>query len=154
MSNHSGSYLLNGFIHGLLENGILKDISATQKSSICDLVRNAAYEYDCNWPEIIDVELAVFLDACACCRCETTEISADSGYCVTCDQGVQRAELRSGEVNLLRKLLQHRFGRLPQWVSDKVQNASEEDLLHWGERLLDEPSTIEEVFGSSGMLKK
>jgi hypothetical protein len=32
-----------------------------------------------------------------------------------------------------------------------MQNAPEEELLHWGERLLDDPSSLEEVFGSSEM---
>ena len=48
-------------------------------------------------------------------------------------------------------LLQHRFGSLPRWVSDKMQNAPEEELLDWGERLLDDASSLEEVFGSSEM---
>ena len=151
MSNHSGSYMLNGFLHGLVENGILKDISATQKKSICDLVRSAVYEYDCNWPEIIDVELAVLLAACTCCSCESTEINADSGECVRCDQETQQAQMRAGEANLLRKLLQHRFGSLPRWVSHRIQSAPEEELLHWGERLLDDPSSLAEIFGSSEM---
>ena len=113
MSNHSGSYMLNGFLHGLVENGILKHISATQKKSICDL--------------------------------------ADNGYCVRCDQEAQQAQMRAGEADLLRRLLQHRFGSLPRWVSHRMQNAPEEELLHWGERLLDDPSSLEEVFGSSEM---
>ena len=103
MSNHSGSYMLNGFLHGLVENGILKDISDTQQKSICDWVRSAVFEYDCNWPEIIDVELAVLLAACTGCSCESTEINADSGECVRCDQATQQAQMRAGEVDLLRR---------------------------------------------------
>jgi len=38
MSNHSGSYMLNAFLHRLAEMGILKDISAAQKRSICDFL--------------------------------------------------------------------------------------------------------------------
>jgi hypothetical protein len=151
MSNHSGSYMLYGSLHGLVRTGILKDIPATQKRFICDLVRSAVYEYDCNWPEIIDVDLAVLLAACAHCNCESTEINADNRYCVRCDQEAQQAQMRAGEADLLRRLLEQRFGSLSRWVSHRMQNAPEEELLHWGERLLDDPSSLEEVFGSSEM---
>jgi hypothetical protein len=36
MSNHSGSYMLNGILHGLVEIGVLKHISAAQKGTICE----------------------------------------------------------------------------------------------------------------------
>jgi hypothetical protein len=59
MSNHSGGYMLNGFLHGLVDSDILKSISAAQKKSICRLLQSAVFEYDCNWPEIVDAELSV-----------------------------------------------------------------------------------------------
>jgi hypothetical protein len=97
MSNHSGSYMLNGFLHGLVDSGILKNISATQKKSIRRLLRSAVVEYDCNWPEIVDVELSVLLAACSCCGCESTEINTDNGYCVRCDPGMGReGRVKSG----------------------------------------------------------
>jgi hypothetical protein len=150
MSNHSGGYMLNGFLHGLVEIGVLNDISASQRKSICNLLRRAVFEYDCNWPEIVDVEFAVLLAACRCCHCESTEINADTGECVRCNQESQQAQIRAGERDLLYQLLKYRFGSLPRWVSDRMQSGSEEDLLYWGERLLDNPSSLEEVLGSRG----
>ncbi len=46
MSNHSGGYMLNEFLHGLVDSDILKSISATQKKSIRRLLRSATFEYD------------------------------------------------------------------------------------------------------------
>jgi hypothetical protein len=149
MSNHSGSYMLNGFLHGLVEIGILRDMSSSQKKSICGLLRSAVFEYDCNWPEILDVEISILLAACSCCGCESTEINTDNGYCPRCDQESQQARIRGGERDLLYRLLEHRFGSLPRWVSHRMQSAPEEDLLHWGERLLDDPLSLEEIFSSS-----
>jgi hypothetical protein len=149
MSNHSGGYMLNEFLHGLVDCDVLKSISATQKNSIRRLLRRAVSEYDCNWPEIVDVELAVLLAACSFCRCESTEINTDNGYCVRCDQDFEQAHILQGERELLYELLQHRFGSLPRWVSDRMQGAPEKDFLDWGVRLLDDPSSLEEVFKSS-----
>ena len=84
MSNHDGSYMLNQMVHGLIDLGILKDISATQKKGICKLLWGTCFDYDCNWPEIIDEDLAMLLATCACCGCDSAEISA-GGYCVECD---------------------------------------------------------------------
>src|SRR5512140_651879 len=112
MSNHGGGYMLNGFLHGLFDSGILNGISATQKKSICRLLRGAVVEYDCNWPEIVDVELSVLLAACSCCGSESTEINTDNGYCVSCDQKSQQVQIRGGEHDLLYQLLKHRFGSL------------------------------------------
>jgi hypothetical protein len=151
MSNHSGSYMLNEFLHGLLEMGILKEMSATQKTSLDKLLRSAVYQHDCNWDEIIDAELATVLETCAYCRCRSTAICADNGYCVKCNQEAQQDQIRLGETNLLRELLGHRFGSLPHWVSQKMRSAAEKELLHWGERLVDDTSSLEEVFRSTDM---
>jgi hypothetical protein len=150
MSNHSGSYMLNEFLHRLAEMGILKDISAAQKRSICDFLLSTSNDYDCNWEEIVDVEIAVTLETCAYCSRASTAISAETGYCDKCNQETQQAQIRSGEEYLLQELLTHRFGSLPYWVSQKMQNAPEEELLHWGERLLDNTLSLQEVFSSSG----
>jgi hypothetical protein len=40
---------------------------------------------------------------------------------------------------------------LPHWVSQKMRSASEKELLHWGGRLLDDTSSLEEVFRSADM---
>lgn len=53
-----------------------------------------------------------------------------------------------GEAKLLRKQPERRFGPLPEWASDKLSSASEQDLEYWGEALLTEP-TLDAVFKDS-----
>jgi len=59
-----------------------------------------------------------------------------------------RAEgLVEGESRLLRRLLEHRFGALPQWATEELSNASEQTLEAWGEAILTAP-TLEAVFNT------
>ena len=146
MVNDSGSRMLNQILHGLVDIGLLKDISHDQKKSICKLLQRTWDLYDCYWGHIVDVELAILLEACAWCGSDSTELSARRGYCVECEQRAQQGQIRWGENYLLQYLLEHRFGSLPRWVSEKLRFAPEEDLLHWGERLLDDTLSLEGVF--------
>jgi predicted transposase YdaD len=50
-----------------------------------------------------------------------------------------------GEVNLLKKLLERRFGSLPLFVADKLGQAREDELERWGEAVMTAP-TLEAVF--------
>jgi len=59
-------------------------------------------------------------------------------------QGIQQG-LQQGESRLLRKQLERRFGVLPQWASDKLNSAAEQDLESWGEAVLT-ASNLEAVF--------
>ncbi len=52
-----------------------------------------------------------------------------------------------GESKLLKKQLARRFGDLPDWVSDKLSNANEQDLEQWGDAVLSAP-TLDAVFGN------
>jgi hypothetical protein len=61
----------------------------------------------------------------------------------------KRKGLQEGEARLLLRLLESRFGDLPQWVRDRVQQAAVSQLDHWGERLLDAP-TLADLFGQEG----
>jgi predicted transposase YdaD len=54
--------------------------------------------------------------------------------------------LQQGEARLLLRLLESRFGELPQWVQERVQQADVSQLEHWGERLLG-ARTLAELFG-------
>ena len=60
---------------------------------------------------------------------------------------IERIGIAKGESKLLRKLLVRRFGELPEWVSDKLNNAGELELEHWGEAVLSEP-TLDAVFNA------
>ena len=53
--------------------------------------------------------------------------------------------LQQGSIWLLKKLLNRRFGELPEWVETRLVDASREDLDRWAERLL-EARRLEEVF--------
>lgn len=50
-----------------------------------------------------------------------------------------------GEAALLRRLLERRFGALPEWAVSRLQTADTTALETWGLRLIDAPS-LEEVF--------
>ena len=63
-------------------------------------------------------------------------------------QGVQQG-VQLGESKLLRRQLLRRFGPLPSWVEQRLQDADEADLELWAERVL-ECKTIEAVFGEPG----
>ncbi len=53
---------------------------------------------------------------------------------------------QEGEALLLRRLLTRRFGELPAWVNERLANASNEELEHWADQML-EAATLEGVFG-------
>ena len=84
MSNHSGSYMLNEIVHGLVDIGVLKIMSAAQTKMLRKLLRRVHGEYDCNWNEIIDADLARLLKTCARCADESEEVGADNGICAAC----------------------------------------------------------------------
>jgi flagellar biosynthesis/type III secretory pathway protein FliH len=54
-------------------------------------------------------------------------------------EGLEQGLLQ-GESKLLRKLLEHRFGVLPSWATDKLKCATEQDLEGWGEAVLTAPN--------------
>ena len=59
---------------------------------------------------------------------------------------LERQEGRQEEaVRVLRRLLTHRFGRLPEWVESKLSQASTDTLELWAERVLD-AGTLDGVF--------
>lgn len=49
----------------------------------------------------------------------------------------KREGQQEGEARLLLRLLQKRFGELPDWVPSRLQQADSEQLERWGERLLE-----------------
>ena len=151
MSNPIGGAMLNQILHGLVELGLLQEITALQKSSLCQLLSRMASGYDCTWSEIIDVDLAVLLSTCIYCRRHSVEICPANGFCLECSEHARQNMIRWGEICSLRRLLEYRFGTtLPYWVHETMRTASEETLLRWSERLLENASSLEAIFGSSG----
>ena len=60
------------------------------------------------------------------------------------EQGIQTGILQ-GEAAVLRRLLKRRFVRLPQWVEERLEQASREELESWADRVI-EAEALEEVF--------
>jgi predicted transposase YdaD len=65
------------------------------------------------------------------------------------EQGMQQG-MQQGESRLFRRLLERRFGPLPEWVEQRLQDASTEQLEQWAESLLDADS-LEAVLGQSDL---
>ncbi len=86
MSNHAGGYLLNEFIHGLVEAGPLRDLCVSNKESLSELLWHLCCKYDCNWGEIIDVDLAVELGVCSSCPTVSAQIDSEEGWCPNCSK--------------------------------------------------------------------
>ena len=57
--------------------------------------------------------------------------------------------LSLGENQLLLRQIRRRFGTLPQWVEDKLSQASTRQKELWGDRILDAPS-LEVLFAEIG----
>ena len=60
----------------------------------------------------------------------------------------KREGILVGEARLLHRLLERRFGSLPTWVDARMGKAVEEDLVRWGERLLDPTLSLEQLLTS------
>ena len=60
----------------------------------------------------------------------------------------ERKGILVGEARLLHRLLERRFGSLPTWVEARLAKAVEEDLVQWGERVLDPTVSLEQLLAS------
>jgi hypothetical protein len=63
--------------------------------------------------------------------------------CPICVESAQQ-----GEIKLLRRQLARRFGPLPSWADERLEQASEAELEGWADRVL-ECRSLEDVFGGS-----
>jgi hypothetical protein len=59
-------------------------------------------------------------------------------------QGLEQGR-HQGEANLLRRQLLRRFGPLPSWVDQRLEQASDAELGVWAERVLD-AERLEDIF--------
>jgi flagellar biosynthesis/type III secretory pathway protein FliH len=60
------------------------------------------------------------------------------------EQGMQLGTHR-GEITVLVRLLERKFGRLPETLRPRIEAADEQSLLAWSERVLS-ATTLEDVF--------
>ena len=66
---------------------------------------------------------------------------------------VERIGMVRGQYTLLKRLLERRFGLLPEWASEKLKCAKAKDLEAWADAILT-ASTIDDVFKKSKLSKK
>ncbi len=82
---------------------------------------------------------------------ETIEEKENMEYITSVERiGIAKGRVE-GESRLLKRLLERRFGLLPEWVSEQLGCAKEEDLEAWSEAVLTAP-TLEAVFRKSDLL--
>ncbi|MBF0414479.1 MAG: DUF4351 domain-containing protein [Magnetococcales bacterium] len=60
------------------------------------------------------------------------------------EQKLQEGE-QIGEAKMLTRLLQRRFGILPEWVREKIAKADQPSLEEWSLRFVD-AQTLDDVF--------
>lgn len=63
-------------------------------------------------------------------------------------QGLQQGRQegrQEGEAKVLHRLLSRRFGALPAWVDQRLEQANEVDLEYWTDRVLD-AQALDDVF--------
>ncbi len=58
--------------------------------------------------------------------------------------GIQQ-EISQGEMLVLKRQLERRFGALPAWVEEKLTTANQASLESWADRVL-EATSLEDVF--------
>jgi hypothetical protein len=59
-------------------------------------------------------------------------------------EGKQEGQVE-GELTLLRRLIERRFGTLPPWLLERLNHATCEELETWGVQLL-EAKRLEDIF--------
>jgi len=64
-------------------------------------------------------------------------------------QGIQQGQ-RQARTHFLLSLLERKFGVLPTWYHNRIQQASSEQLLNWGAKLL-EADSLEALFEEKGL---
>ncbi len=79
---------------------------------------------------------------------EIIEVGNNMQYVTSVERFETKKIFQQGEAKMLSIMLKHRFGLLPEWVSDKLSSAGEQDLERWGEVVLTVP-TLDAVFDDS-----
>jgi hypothetical protein len=95
-----------------------------------------------NVPEIADLlEMESMLS-------ETIDTWVEQWKCKGLEEGLEKGLEKGrtqGQLGLLCRLLERRFGALPEWVPIRLAAATEPDLLRWADELL-EAESLQELF--------
>ncbi len=60
------------------------------------------------------------------------------------EKGLEKG-IRQGAISLIRGQLSSRFGKIPVWVNERLEQANMKNLELWAKRILDAGS-LEEIF--------
>ncbi len=56
-----------------------------------------------------------------------------------------RKGIQQGEIAIIKRLLNRRFGQIPEWVEKRLEQATPEYLGLWADRIV-EVSSLDEIF--------
>lgn len=99
-----------------------------------------AYEKDKNMPYVTSVERIA--------RKRGIEQGLEQGREEGLEEGMEKGQ-RQEAMRMLRRLLVHRFGNLPDRIEDRLSSASIEQIEKWAERLMD-AENLDDVFEGKG----
>jgi len=74
-------------------------------------------------------------------------LATERGMQIGLEKGLERGRLE-GEGAILRRLLTHRFGPLPQDVLERLAHAGSQQLETWAERVID-ASSLDKIFADN-----
>ena len=82
------------------------------------------------------------LEKCRCTSIFWKTKSWDSCFRRACKKGVRKGR-QEGELTVLRRQIEKRFGALPSWAGEKLAASSASELEDLAERVLDAKSVAE-----------
>lgn len=74
--------MLNALLYEIVDIGMTTSLTTSDRERLVKKLWKLCFEYDCNWGEIIDEQLAKSLGVCGYCGKLDTELD-DNGYCVS-----------------------------------------------------------------------
>ncbi len=83
MSNHSGGYMLAELLSEFHQIGLFEAATSVQRTQIAKALWRLKWEYDCNWGEILNTEMAHLLKVCLHCGKTDTAIN-EQAVCQSC----------------------------------------------------------------------
>ncbi|TLU82574.1 MAG: cytosolic protein [Chlorobium sp.] len=84
---------------------------------------------------------------------ETIEEKEKMEYITSIERIGMAKGMVKGQYTLLKRMLERRFGLLPEWASEKLESAKTKELEAWSDAIFTAP-TLEAVFNKSDVSKK
>lgn len=83
MSNHGGSYMLNGVLKILEKESVFQFLGKEKTQNLVFDILKISYQYDCNPGEILE-DIGGRIGICSCCQSIAEEFH--DGVCKTCHE--------------------------------------------------------------------